>query len=196
MLAARADAAAGCQVKYTVSNSWPGGFGAAVDVTNLGDPINGWTLTYTFPGDQTISQLWNGVVTQSGANVSVKDAGYNAALATNGTTSFGFNATGSGTTPASFSLNGTACTGGTTPTSPTTTPTTSTPTTTPPTTTPPTGGTSTVKGKQVEKLDRGVISVHSGSGNLVSWRLLGTDPSGVAFNVYRGTTKLTASPLT
>ncbi|GIM95383.1 cellulose binding domain-containing protein [Paractinoplanes toevensis] len=195
LLAARADAAAGCQVKYTVSNSWPGGFGAAVDVTNLGDPIDGWTLTYAFPGDQTISQLWNGVVTQSGANVSVKDAGYNAALATNGTTSFGFNATGSGATPASFSLNGTACTGGTTPTSPTATPTT-TPPTTSPTTPPPSGGTSTVNGKQVEKLDRGVISVHSGSGNLVSWRLLGTDPSGVAFNVYRGTTKLTASPLT
>ncbi|GIF22579.1 hypothetical protein BJ973_002902 [Actinoplanes tereljensis] len=197
LVATRADAAAGCQVKYTVTNTWPGGFGASADITNLGDPINGWTLTYAFPGDQTISQLWNGVVTQSGANVSVKDAGYNAALATNATTSFGFNATGTAATPASFSLNGTACTGGTTPTSPTTTPTTSTPTTTQPTTTPPpSGGTSTVNGKQVEKLDRGVISVHSGSGNLVSWRLLGTDPNGVAFNVYRGTTKLTASPLT
>ena len=50
--------------------------------------------------------------------------------------------------------------------------------------------------RQVEKLDRGLISVHSGSGNLVSWRWLATDPNDVAFNVYRGGTKLNSSPLT
>ncbi|MFG6197052.1 rhamnogalacturonan lyase [Nonomuraea sp. JJY05] len=44
--------------------------------------------------------------------------------------------------------------------------------------------------KQVEDLDRGLVSVRSGSGNLVSWRLLGTDPDGVAFNVYRGSTRV------
>ncbi|AQZ68633.1 Predicted rhamnogalacturonan lyase in rhamnose utilization cluster [[Actinomadura] parvosata subsp. kistnae] len=49
--------------------------------------------------------------------------------------------------------------------------------------------------KQMEDLDRGVISVRSGSGNLVSWRLLGTDPDGVAFNLYRGSTRI-ASNLT
>jgi hypothetical protein len=189
--ATRAEAAAGCTVKYAVTNTWQGGFGVNVDITNLGDAINGWTLAFAFPGSQTVAQLWNGVVTQTGANVSVKDAGYNAALATGATTSFGFNGSGDAATPTSFSLNGTACTGGTT------TPTSSPPTSAPPTTTPPpTGGTSTVNGKQVEKLDRGVVSVHSGSGNLITWRLLGTDPSGIAFNVYRGSTKLTASPVT
>ena len=50
--------------------------------------------------------------------------------------------------------------------------------------------------RQVEKLNRGVVSVRSGSDNLVSWRLLGTDPSGVSFNVYRGSTKVTSSPIT
>jgi rhamnogalacturonan endolyase len=50
--------------------------------------------------------------------------------------------------------------------------------------------------RQVEKLNRGIISVRSGSDNLVSWRLLGTDPSGVSFNVYRGSTLLTSSPIT
>jgi hypothetical protein len=48
----------------------------------------------------------------------------------------------------------------------------------------------------VEKLDRGVISVRSGSGNLVSWRWLATDPDNVAFNVYRDGTKVNSSPLT
>nr|WP_329055839.1 rhamnogalacturonan lyase [Streptomyces violaceus] len=50
--------------------------------------------------------------------------------------------------------------------------------------------------RQVERLDRGLTSVHTGSGNLVSWRWLATDPDNVAFNVYRGGTRLNPSPLT
>ncbi|RRS01770.1 rhamnogalacturonan lyase family protein [Glycomyces terrestris] len=49
---------------------------------------------------------------------------------------------------------------------------------------------------QVEELTRGVTVVPSGGGSLVSWRLLGTDPSNIAFNVYRNGTLLNASPLT
>lgn len=38
----------------------------------------------------------------------------------------------------------------------------------------------------MEDLDRGVVSVQNPDGSVfVSWRLLGTDPEGVAFNVYR-----------
>ncbi len=50
--------------------------------------------------------------------------------------------------------------------------------------------------RQVEKLDRGVVSVHTGSGNLVSWRWLGTDPDNVSFNVYRAGTKVNSTPVT
>ncbi|GAA2658066.1 rhamnogalacturonan lyase [Streptomyces vastus] len=50
--------------------------------------------------------------------------------------------------------------------------------------------------RQVEGLDRGVVSVHTGSGNLVSWRWLGTDPGNVSFNVYRGGTKVNSTPIT
>ena len=50
--------------------------------------------------------------------------------------------------------------------------------------------------RQAEALDRGVVSVHTDSGNLVSWRWLGTDPDNVAFNVYRAGTKVNASPVT
>ncbi|MFE9647558.1 rhamnogalacturonan lyase [Streptomyces sp. NPDC006365] len=50
--------------------------------------------------------------------------------------------------------------------------------------------------RQVEGLDRGVVSVHTGSGNLVSWRWLGTDPTNVSFNVYRGDTKVNSTPIT
>ncbi|CAM5331009.1 rhamnogalacturonan lyase [Streptomyces pilosus] len=50
--------------------------------------------------------------------------------------------------------------------------------------------------RQAEALDRGVVSVHTGTGNLVGWRWLGTDPDSVAFNVYRAGTKVNASPIT
>ena len=114
--ATSAQAAAGCKVDYAVTNSWSGGFGANVTITNLGDAINGWTLTWSFTAGQTITQLWNGTVAQSGAQVTVTNAGYNAAIATGASTAFGFNGAwnGSNPTPTSFSLNGTACTGGTT----------------------------------------------------------------------------------
>ncbi|MGP3982384.1 rhamnogalacturonan lyase [Streptomyces sp. KR80] len=50
--------------------------------------------------------------------------------------------------------------------------------------------------RQAERLDRGVVSVHTSSGNLVSWRWLGTDPASVSYNVYRDGTKVNASPIT
>ncbi|GGQ81817.1 rhamnogalacturonan lyase [Streptomyces flaveolus] len=50
--------------------------------------------------------------------------------------------------------------------------------------------------RQVEALDRGVVSVHTGDGNLVGWRWLATDPDDVAFNVYRAGTKVNSSPVT
>ncbi|WP_256363117.1 CBM35 domain-containing protein [Streptomyces sp. TRM70350] len=60
-----------------------------------------------------------------------------------------------------------------------------------PPTPPPTGS-----GKQMEDLNRGLVSVRSGSGNLVSWRLLGYESAATGFNVYRGATKVNASPIT
>jgi len=120
--AAPAQAAAGCRVAYTVTSQWPGGFGASVAVTNLGDPVTSWSLGFTFPAGQTVTQLWNGVVSQTGADVTVRNAGWNGSLATNATTTVGFNASGSGAAPTSFTLNGTACTGSVPSTPPSTPP--------------------------------------------------------------------------
>ncbi|MER7057131.1 RICIN domain-containing protein [Streptomyces sp. NPDC000351] len=49
---------------------------------------------------------------------------------------------------------------------------------------------------QMEELNRGLVSVRSGSGNLVSWRLLGTEGYDTAFNVYRDGAKVNGSPVT
>ncbi|NKY38881.1 non-reducing end alpha-L-arabinofuranosidase family hydrolase [Cellulomonas septica] len=132
----------GCSISYT-ANSWATGFTASVKITNLGSAINGWTLTWAFPGNQTITQAWSTTATQSGNQVTAKNVGYNPQIPAGGTVEFGFNGaySGSNASPTSFSLNGTVCNGGVAPTpdpTPTVTPTpTATPTPTPtPTSTP------------------------------------------------------------
>jgi hypothetical protein len=132
MAATAAYAAAGCQVGYTIGSQWTGGFGANVVVTNLGDPVNGWRLSWSFGAGQSVTQLWNGLYSQSGAQVTVTDAGWNASIPTGGTAAFGFNGsvTGANPVPSSFALNGVSCTG-----SATASPTAASPT--PPSPTPP-----------------------------------------------------------
>ncbi|WP_066587555.1 rhamnogalacturonan lyase family protein [Cellulomonas timonensis] len=200
-------AATACRVTYEVTNQWSTGFGGSVSIANLGDALNGWTLGWAFGAGQTVTQAWNGVATQSGSAVSVKDAGYNAAVPSGGSVSFGFNGAWNGSTnpaPTTFTLNGTVCTGSaatpTTTPSPTASPTTSptaSPTASPsasPTPTP--EPTAPVAGSwQAERLDRGLISVRSGSGNLVQWRLLGTEARSTTFHVYRGGTRITSTPV-
>jgi cellulose binding protein with CBM2 domain len=146
-------AAAGCQVTYAVSSQWSGGFGANVTVTNLGDPLNGWSLRWSYAAGQTVTQAWNATISQSGAAVTATNASFNGAIATNGSAGFGFNGswTGSNPVPTAFTVNGVACTGTVTPTTspttsaPPTTPTTP-PTTAPPTTAPPAGAPPAIPG--------------------------------------------------
>lgn len=59
-----------------------------------------------------------------------------------------------------------------------------------------TGTAQAATARQVEALDRGVVSVHTDSGNLVSWRWLGTDPNDVSFNVYQAGTLVNSTPIT
>ncbi|GGK77687.1 hypothetical protein GCM10011405_26850 [Rufibacter glacialis] len=51
--------------------------------------------------------------------------------------------------------------------------------------------------KQMEFLNRGVVAARTSSTKVyVGWRLLGTDPSAIAFNVYRDGVKLNPTPIT
>src|SRR4051794_38882730 len=47
---------------------------------------------------------------------------------------------------------------------------------------------------QMEKLDRGVLAIRTGTNNFVSWRWLGTEDD-ITFNLYRNGTKVNANPL-
>ena len=88
----------GCSATYAISSQWPGGFGANVTVTNNGTTtLTSWTVSWTFANGQTITQLWNGASSQNGAQVTVKNAGYNGTLAPGQSTSFGFNGSWNGT---------------------------------------------------------------------------------------------------
>ena len=105
-------ATGGCEVTYT-PNNWQGGFTANVTITNnSSSTTSGWTLTFTFPGDQKVTNAWNTAVTQTGASVKVTNLSYNATIPPGGSQSFGFQ--GSWATndasPTSFSVNGMACT--------------------------------------------------------------------------------------
>jgi O-glycosyl hydrolase len=102
-----------CQVTYTTQSQWTGGFVAGVTITNAGaSAINGWTLKFTFPGDQQITGIWNGSVRQTGENVTISNVSYNATIAPGASTSLGFRGTwdNSDAPPTSFTLNGASCT--------------------------------------------------------------------------------------
>jgi endoglucanase len=104
--------AASCTVAYRVDSSWGSGFTATVTLKNTGQAaVKGWTLGWTFPGDQRITNAWNASVSQSGASVVARDAGWNGTLAPGATASFGFQAgySGANAAPARFTLNGAAC---------------------------------------------------------------------------------------
>jgi mannan endo-1,4-beta-mannosidase len=104
--------AGSCSVGYSL-NDWGGGFVGTVTITNTGSvAITGWTLAWTFGGNQTISNAWNTTFTQTGQNVRTANMSYNNTIAARGNVQFGLQGTYSGTNaaPAQFTLNGATCT--------------------------------------------------------------------------------------
>ncbi|MGC2997046.1 cellulase family glycosylhydrolase [Streptomyces sp. G35A] len=111
----QAVAATGCRVDYTVTSQWSGGFQTGVRITNLGDPITGWTLKFALPdAGQKVVQGWNATWSQSsGSTVTAVGVDWNRTLATDASTDVGFvgSFTGANPKPTAFTLNGVACTG-------------------------------------------------------------------------------------
>jgi hypothetical protein len=114
-----AQAATVCTVDVTV-NQWATGFTADVKLTNTGAAVSSWALTWTFGGNQTISNGWNAQISQAGTKVTASNLSWNGSLGTGAATSFGFQATYSGANakPTDFALNGVSCAGDVPPSSP------------------------------------------------------------------------------
>ncbi len=101
----------GCTVSY-VPNQWTGGFTANVTITNTGSAAwSAWTVTFTFPGEQKITNAWNATITQSGTAVSAVNMSDNGSVAAGANANFGFQGTwtSSDATPTSFEVNGITC---------------------------------------------------------------------------------------
>jgi cellulose 1,4-beta-cellobiosidase len=109
-----ANAAAGCSAVYSVQTDWGSGFTAQLTVTNNGTTaITGWTVTYSYTGNQTLSNGWSGTWTQSGKTVTVANLSYNGSLAVGAqATGIGANFAYSGTNTAPSSVSCTPTGGG------------------------------------------------------------------------------------
>lgn len=107
-------ATAPCRISYQLSD-WGTTFNADVTIHNTGTTaVDGWELSFRFPGDQAITQIWNATRTQDGRSLTVTHpTGYNTSIAPGSTVNFGFSGTsqtGTNGVPAAFTLNGGACT--------------------------------------------------------------------------------------
>ena len=110
-----------CQVTYT--KSWEGGngFGANIVIQNNGASItNGWTLIFSLPNGQRLQNGWPVTFSQPAGSAQMtvsSNAQWNQSIPSGQSFTVGFNGTFSGANnpPTAFTLNGTACNGGTTP---------------------------------------------------------------------------------
>ncbi|MFF7545278.1 cellulase family glycosylhydrolase [Streptomyces canus] len=93
---------AACTASYSVSSDWGSGFNAEVKVTNSGSTaLSSWKVTWTWPGSQKVTSLWNASYTQTGSTVTATNASHNGAVAVGGSAGFGFGgAPGGGGVPA------------------------------------------------------------------------------------------------
>ncbi|WP_199823256.1 cellulose binding domain-containing protein [Streptomyces sp. NRRL WC-3742] len=100
-----------CRVVYAKSQ-WSGVTVANLTVVNNGlGQVNGWSLGFTFPGDDGITNTWNASVSQSGPNVTARNVSYNASVPQGGSVQWGFRATWSSSdaNPSAFRFNGASC---------------------------------------------------------------------------------------
>jgi hypothetical protein len=101
-----------CTVTYQVTSQWAGGFQADVQLTNTGTSAwSGWSLGWSFPDGQTVTQMWNADHTRSGTAVTAKNLGWNANVAAGSSVSFGFTGSSSGSNgkPTAFTLGDQSC---------------------------------------------------------------------------------------
>jgi endoglucanase len=102
-----------CSAAYSVTSDWGSGFTAAITVTDSGSSaITGWTLTYTYTGNQTLTEGWSGNWSQSGETVTVTNESWNGSLAAGANTGIGANFSYSGTNTAPASVTCTPAGGG------------------------------------------------------------------------------------
>jgi hypothetical protein len=100
-------------VTYTVTSPSNNSFAAALTIQNTGaTSINGWTLAWTWSGNQQITTVWNASGNQNGQDVRLTSLSTNGTIAS-GTTLTGVSIvasySGRNVAPPIFTVNGTQC---------------------------------------------------------------------------------------
>lgn len=106
--------AAACTVVYHVDSSWTDHFQVSLTIKNNSTrTVNGWNVRFWFAGGQTVDQLWNGSVAQSGSRVTITNPSWNTTIPPGGSvTDVGFVARWDNTTnpsPPWVTLNNARC---------------------------------------------------------------------------------------
>ncbi len=87
-----------CVVDWAATNTWSGGYQGNITVTNgTGAAAEGWTVQWTFAGDDQVANLWGGEWSQEGDTVTVTNADWNGAVADGASVEIGYTASNSGT---------------------------------------------------------------------------------------------------
>ena len=91
---------AGCSASLHVNGDWGTGHVATVTIANdRGTAMTGWRVSWTWPGNQQVTNSWNTALTQNATGVVAEDAGWNGSIGAGAGTTFGFRATGRAATP-------------------------------------------------------------------------------------------------
>ena len=96
---------------FALTSDWGSGFGGQITISNTQTAaVSNWTLSFNW--DRSITQIWDGsIVSHTGNQYVITNAGWNGTIAPGGTAEFGFNA-GPGNVgtdvPTSYALNGVA----------------------------------------------------------------------------------------
>lgn len=85
-----------CRVTNTVS-AWNTGLTSNITITNTGTTaIDGWSLVFTLPDDQTITSGWNADYSPASGQVTARNVAHNAAITPDASVDIGFQATHTG----------------------------------------------------------------------------------------------------
>jgi len=107
--------AAKCSVAYRNVSEWSSGFVAQVTLTNRGTvAVNGWSLAFSYLGDQSITSSWGVSVLQNGTAVTASSLSWDAVISAGGSVTIGLIGSWSHSSPppGSFRLNGAICENG------------------------------------------------------------------------------------
>lgn len=102
----------GCDVAATKSSDWGSGFTLTLTITNTGSrTVDGWRLTWTFDGDQRITNVWGATAYQNFQSVRLTNLSSNGTIESGQSVTAGVNVSYrfSNDIPTKFALNGITC---------------------------------------------------------------------------------------